>query len=203
MIQNFCRWVWVLLLAAGALADEPTAQVRMLTGKAWKTHALQRTALVVGATLSHGDEIETEGGAFAIVSIPGRVAFRVYEKSRARLITRAGDPFGLELVMGRVLNRIQKGPYNVRMSAVSLGVRGTTFMAQVEREKADLFCLCEGSLVVSPRSGGASVSMTRTARHQPMSVGAGREALRDRIHPVSLKGDEHTDLEIRELNGYL
>lgn len=153
-------------LASQALAA-PYAVVDAVQSPAWLERDGQRSPLVPGMALSNRDRIETGANARAIVQLADGSAVKVGEKAMVSLNAlgrRDGGVFtaAIDVATGAfrlttdALRKLQgKRAINVRVGAVTAGIRGTDIWGRSEEER-DFVCLLEGHIVVTHASGQAA-----------------------------------------------
>ncbi len=156
--------------------------------------------LKVGDALKLGDMISTGPRSIARLLLDEGVAMQLGPNSSIRLEHNKGEATTTDLLTGYVLSRLKKSgspgdaiKYQVHTKSVSMGVRGTTFLAKQESDGRTFLCVCEGTVDAKWKNGFTSI----TAKHHDRPIWISENNLKADEAPM---GAEHTDTDIAELD---
>jgi hypothetical protein len=153
----------VLTVALAALprgAGGPAASVSFLDGEATRIAAGRTEALAQGASLTEGDEIETQRRTRLELTLADGSVVRLGPLSRARLETATfgktpeDRKVSARLLVGNVWANVAKAVggdarFEVRTDNAVAGVRGTTFRVDASRDRAVVVRVYSGTVAVA------------------------------------------------------
>jgi len=150
----------LLALAPAARADDNSAKVSYLDGKASVTTGGKTGALAKGATVHENDVIETQPGAKVELEMKDGSVVRVGPASKLELkAAHFGDTgeksFSAKLMFGRVWSKVsgligKESKFEVETDNAVAGVRGTTFRIDAKADKSMLVRVYAGSVAMAP-----------------------------------------------------
>ncbi len=129
----------------------------------------QTLPAAVGMDARNNDELKTEAGCMADVSLNGLAGCRVLPSSHCRIVNTATDGMSVKIESGNAILNLEKLPkgstFQVETPTALATVRGTQFWGRVERSSPDnpvtTFAVREGVVQVTPKGFNQNFSLQK------------------------------------------
>ena len=210
---------WPLMLA-GILAfstgvafgqETPAPSIGTLVfvqGRVWaKQKGSADRNLLAGSKLFQGDDLITAKDSSAKVILGGTIGLLIKSNTDLELVGRPKGAWTVKLNQGAVLSVVHnplKRPdfFRLKSRAVTMGVRGTVFFAQVTQlpNQPLFFCPCHGEIDLESADSKSNLDVKSEHHDTPSLISDGNQPLQDRVRPVPKAFEaNHSDVEISDL----